>query len=70
LAVAHRLDTIIEHDFILVLGGGKVLEFGTPASLIESNGHFANMVKDTGDTSASELRRRSIKKAKMTESLL
>lgn len=62
LAVAHRLDTVIEHDYILVLGGGKVLEFGTPAALIETNGHFANMVKDTGDTSASELRRRSMRR--------
>jgi ABC-type multidrug transport system fused ATPase/permease subunit len=62
LAVAHRLDTVIDHDFILVLGGGKVLEYGSPAELIEMNGHFAHMIADTGDTSASDLRRRALQK--------
>ncbi|GKY92774.1 hypothetical protein MPSEU_000247200 [Mayamaea pseudoterrestris] len=62
LAVAHRLDTVIDNDFVLVLGGGKVLEFGNPADLLQSNGSFASMVADTGDTSASDLRRRAFKK--------
>lgn len=67
LAVAHRLDTVIEHDLILVLGEGKVLEFGTPASLLQSGGSFSKMVEDTGDAMSKDLKRRAL--AKETTSL-
>ena len=60
ISVAHRLDTIIENDVILVLGSGQVLEFGSPHSLIEKDGYFASMVNDTGDDMAKELRRRAL----------
>lgn len=59
LSVAHRLDTIIESDYILVLGQGQVLEFGSPSELIEKDGYFASMVRDSGDTMAQDLRRRA-----------
>ena len=62
LAVAHRLDTIIESDLILVLGHGEVLEFGSPAELLRmENGAFASMVSDTGETMSSELRQRAFR---------
>lgn len=35
LAAAHRLRSIIDYDYVLCLGAGKVLEFGTPKELIE-----------------------------------
>lgn len=58
LAVAHRLDTIIDFDLCLVLGAGKVLEFGSPADLLRrEGGAFASMVQDTGPHMAGELRR-------------
>mmetsp|Transcript_875 Transcript_875/g.1738 ORF Transcript_875/g.1738 Transcript_875/m.1738 type:complete len:561 (+) Transcript_875:2543-4225(+) len=57
LAVAHRLDTIIDYDFILVLGQGEVLEFGTPDALLsQTEGIFTDMVQDTGDTMSKSLR--------------
>jgi ATP-binding cassette, subfamily C (CFTR/MRP), member 4 len=59
LAVAHRLDTVIEYDFILVLGRGKVLEYGTPADLIRSGNSFFKMVEDTGDAMSTDLKRRA-----------
>jgi ATP-binding cassette subfamily C (CFTR/MRP) protein 4 len=62
LAVAHRLDTVIDNDMILVLGAGKVLEFGPPADLIRSGGHFASMVDDTGDDMSRNLRQRALEK--------
>jgi ABC-type multidrug transport system fused ATPase/permease subunit len=62
LAVAHRLDTVIEHDLILVLGQGRVLEFGTPADLLRGNGAFASMVSDTGDSMSRDLRQRAFAK--------
>ena len=32
--IAHRLDTIIDFDSILVLGNGRVLEYGSPQELL------------------------------------
>jgi ATP-binding cassette, subfamily C (CFTR/MRP), member 4 len=59
LAVAHRLDTVIEHDYILVLGQGRVLEFGSPAELLRYAGAFSKMVDDTGDVTSRDLRQRA-----------
>lgn len=57
------LDTIIEYDRILVLGDGKVLEFGTPLELLKiKNGHFSSLVNDTGDTMAAQLREKANKR--------
>jgi len=57
LAVAHRLETVISYDFILVLGHGRVLEFGSPAELLRRVGGFlATMVSDTGETMSKSLR--------------
>lgn len=64
IAVAHRLETIIEYDFVLVLGHGHVLEFASPAKLLSAGGAFASMVNDTGDTMSAELRRRAFRKQK------
>lgn len=60
LAVAHRLDTVIDYDKILVLGAGSVLEYGTPKELILSGGAFCNMVDDTGDEMAELLKMRAM----------
>eukprot|EP00743_Colponemidia_sp_Colp-15_P007238 GILK01007815.1.p1 GENE.GILK01007815.1~~GILK01007815.1.p1 ORF type:complete len:1347 (-),score=258.26 GILK01007815.1:45-4052(-) len=56
LTVAHRLLTIMDYDKILVLGGGKVLEFGSPSSLLEQQGEFSSLVDETGTESAAKLR--------------
>jgi len=37
ITIAHRLNTIIQSDKILVLGGGKTIEMGTPDELIEND---------------------------------
>jgi ABC-type multidrug transport system fused ATPase/permease subunit len=62
--VAHRLDTVIDHDYILVLGQGKVLEFGPPADLLRSGGAFSKMVDDTGESTSKDLRQRVFNKKK------
>jgi len=60
LAVAHRLDTVIDYDLILVIGRGKVLEYGSPAELLSNpEGHFTSMVNDCGENMAQELRKRA-----------
>lgn len=62
IAIAHRLDTIIDYDKILVLGDGKLLEYGTPKELLEnSGGHFSSMVASTGPDMASLLKQKAMK---------
>jgi len=57
IAVAHRLDTIIDYDRIIVLGHGELLEYGAPADLLQNpNGHFSSMVRDTGEVMEQELK--------------
>jgi ATP-binding cassette subfamily C (CFTR/MRP) protein 4 len=60
ISVAHRLDTIIDYDMILVLGSGRILEYGNPYDLLnESSGHFTSLVEDTGLEMSQDLRRRA-----------
>ena len=55
LTIAHRLRTIMSFDRILVLantdgGGGRVVEFDTPLSLLRRrNGVLAKFARDTGE---------------------
>ena len=45
MVIAHRIDTIMDTDQILVLGAGKLLESGPPAELAaRPGGAFAGMV--------------------------
>ena len=45
LTIAHRLNTIVDYDKVLVLDGGRVVEFDNPDVLIRNGGLFAEMVK-------------------------
>ena len=50
LTIAHRLDTILNYDRILVLDQGKVKEFDTPKNLLENTGsQFYQMMKNHQD---------------------
>lgn len=53
LTIAHRLETIMDYDKVLVLSNGKAAEFGTPIDLIEKNGLFNDLVNATGEGAAS-----------------
>lgn len=56
LTIAHRLDTIMDSDRILVLSDGRVIEYDTPLSLL-NNPHsaFRSMVYEAGDTIAAQM---------------
>lgn len=43
--IAHRISTIVHADRILVLDGGRVIESGTHAELMESDGRYREMVQ-------------------------
>eukprot|EP00980_Cylindrotheca_fusiformis_P019849 scaffold6966_cov112-Cylindrotheca_fusiformis.AAC.27 len=55
ITIAHRLETIIEDDYILVLGSGQLIELDSPANLLrrrsDGSGTFSKMVEDTGISS-------------------
>ncbi|KAF7840257.1 ABC transporter C family member 2-like [Senna tora] len=57
LIIAHRLNTIIDCDRILLLDSGQVREYDTPEELL-SNEHsaFSKMVQSTGAANAQYLR--------------
>jgi len=58
LIIAHRLATVIDADRILVMAGGRGVEYGHPFKLLTNDendsqitnteGNFATMVKATG----------------------
>lgn len=48
ITIAHRINTILDSDRIVVLQQGKVAEFDTPAALIGRRGLFYELVKEAG----------------------
>ncbi|KAI1287040.1 Multidrug resistance-associated protein 1 [Halotydeus destructor] len=49
LTIAHRLNTILDYDKILVMDNGSVAEYDEPRILLKrSNSLFYNLVKDAG----------------------
>ncbi|KAK6527245.1 hypothetical protein TWF281_010433 [Arthrobotrys megalospora] len=49
ITIAHRLNTIMDYDRVLVLEGGKVVEYDAPKKLLEvKEGKFRGMCEQTG----------------------
>ena len=47
LTIAHRLDTIMDSDKVLVMSEGKVVEYDTPERLLKDSGSmFFTLVKE------------------------
>ncbi|KAJ3221938.1 Multidrug resistance-associated protein 4 [Clydaea vesicula] len=60
LTIAHRLNTVIDYDKIIVLDYGKLVEFGSPAELLSkdsssSDAWFKKMVEEMGEDAANTL---------------
>ncbi|EPZ31222.1 P-loop containing nucleoside triphosphate hydrolase domain-containing protein, partial [Rozella allomycis CSF55] len=63
LTIAHRLNTIMESDKILVMDAGVALEFAPPLCLLDRpNSSFADLVNQTGSTTAKKVRELAQKK--------
>jgi ATP-binding cassette subfamily C (CFTR/MRP) protein 1 len=48
ITIAHRINTILDSDRIVVLQQGTVAEFDTPTELIARRGLFYELVKEAG----------------------
>ncbi|KAG5324083.1 L259 protein, partial [Pseudoatta argentina] len=51
ITIAHRLNTIIDSNRIIVMENGSIIEFGCPYELLHDkpNGYFSQMVEKTGN---------------------
>jgi len=68
LTIAHRLNTIMDYDCILVMDAGTAAEFGSPSELLAQNGLFAELVDATGPESSQALRQIASDACSRTES--
>ncbi|KAL8861409.1 MAG: hypothetical protein Q9178_002282 [Gyalolechia marmorata] len=48
ITIAHRINTILDSDRIVVLNHGSVAEFDTPSALVRQKGLFYELVKEAG----------------------
>lgn len=63
LTVAHRLNTIIDSDRVLVMDAGNAVEFDAPHNLLQnSDGIFYGMVQALGDQDFEQLSQIALEK--------
>ena len=48
VTIAHRINTILDSDRIVVLDKGRVAEFDTPTALVRRGGLFHELVREAG----------------------
>eukprot|EP00698_Gefionella_okellyi_P000239 TRINITY_DN1020_c0_g1_i1.p1 TRINITY_DN1020_c0_g1~~TRINITY_DN1020_c0_g1_i1.p1 ORF type:complete len:1346 (-),score=399.84 TRINITY_DN1020_c0_g1_i1:1124-5134(-) len=61
ITIAHRLNTIMDYDQIMVMHAGKMVEYGPPAELLKTMGTFTSLVESTGAQNAEYLRTMAVK---------
>jgi ATP-binding cassette subfamily C (CFTR/MRP) protein 1 len=55
ITIAHRINTILDSDRIIVLDKGTVAEFDTPAELVRRKGLFYELVKEANLLNALDM---------------
>ncbi|KAJ9458236.1 ABC transporter C family member 10 [Diplonema papillatum] len=60
ITIAHRLDSIIASDSIVVMDDGKLAQFGSAAELLGKPGIFTDMVNGLGQSTAASLKAKAL----------
>ncbi|XP_075236427.1 ATP-binding cassette sub-family C member 4-like [Lycorma delicatula] len=56
LTIAHRLNTVMDSDKVLVMDAGKAVEFDHPHNLLkDTDGYFFKLVQETGSVMSKQL---------------
>lgn len=56
ITIAHRLNTVMDSDKVLVMDAGAAVEFDHPYNLLQNkNGHLYKLVEQTGRANADLL---------------
>lgn len=58
ITIAHRINTILDSDRIIVLDHGTVAEFDTPSELVRQRGLFYELVKEANLLSSLDVAQR------------
>jgi len=57
ITIAHRINTIIDSDMILVMNDGQISEYDTPKNLLTNEkSEFSGLVDDMGENAAEKMR--------------
>lgn len=57
MTIAHRLNTIMDSDKVLVMNFGSMVEFDHPHKLLQiPEGYFYSMVQETGPSMSMKLK--------------
>ena len=68
VTIAHRLNTIMDYDYVLVMDKGRAAEFDSPANLLSiKDGVFSELVNSTGVESAKALRELAMNSASSSD---
>lgn len=54
IAVAHRLDTILDFDKVVVMNQGSLVEYGEPHRLLEQQGSWFKSLYDDANRAGGE----------------
>ena len=57
ITIAHRLNTIMDYDKVLVLDGGRVVEIDKPDVLMRKGGLFAEMIRNQNQSTVQKIER-------------
>jgi ABC-type transport system involved in Fe-S cluster assembly fused permease/ATPase subunit len=66
LTIAHRLDTIIDYDMVVIMEAGRVAESGGPSELLsKEDSLFGGLVAELGGDARTKFQRLLLEKKKM-----